>query len=114
LLEVVSRCAPAAAIFGPPAGELREATIRAGRLFVPEGFIDRGYLPDGNLVPRGEAGDVLHDHEAIVAQMLRLVRAGCVRTLCVHGDGPEALRWLGAARTALRTQGIRIARPGPL
>lgn len=112
LLAIMARCVPKAALFGPPAGALRDAAARAGCVFVPEGFIDRGYLPDGRLVPRGEPGDVLERGDEITAQTLAQARAGHVRTLCVHGDGPQAVRWLQLARAALLAEGFRIAPPG--
>jgi UPF0271 protein len=98
-------------IFGPPTGALREATERAGLEFVAEGFVDRAYRADGSLVPRGEPGAVLHEEGAVVAQALELARSGRVRTLCVHGDGPDALRLLAAARAALVAAGFRISAP---
>jgi 5-oxoprolinase (ATP-hydrolysing) subunit A len=102
---------PGAAVFGPPAGALRDAALAAAATFVPEGFIDRGYRADGTLIPRGEPGAVLHDESEVVAQALALARSGRVRTLCVHGDGPDALRLLVAARAALLAGGFRIAAP---
>jgi 5-oxoprolinase (ATP-hydrolysing) subunit A len=98
-------------IFGPPSGCLREAAERVGAAFVPEGFVDRAYRFDGSLVPRGEPGAVLHEEGAAVAQALGLAQSGRVHTLCVHGDGPEAARLLGAARAALVAAGFRIAPP---
>ncbi len=103
---------PGAAIYGPPAGALREAAEAAGISFVAEGFIDRAYRADGSLVPRGEPGAVLHEEGAAVAQALALARGGRVRTLCVHGDGPEAPRLLGAVRAALVAAGFRVEAPG--
>lgn len=107
----VKSLAPGAAIFGPPAGALREACEVAGVLFVAEGFIDRGYRADGSLIPRGELGAVLSDEKAVVAQALWLARSGRVRTLCVHGDGEMAARLLRAARGALLADGFRISPP---
>lgn len=101
--------APGAAVFGPPAGALREAAEAAGLRFVAEGFIDRAYRADGTLVPRGEPGALLHDEAAAVAQALALAGTGRFGTLCVHGDGPEALRLLVAARSALQAAGIGLA-----
>lgn len=104
--------APEAAVYGPPTGALREAAETAGLIFVAEGFIDRAYRPDGTLVPRNEPGAVLRDEGVAIAQALALARSGRVRTLCVHGDGPEALRLLVAVREALVAAGFRIAAPG--
>jgi UPF0271 protein len=107
----VKALATGAAIFGPPAGELREACDVAGVRFVAEGFIDRGYRGDGSLIPRGEPGAELHDETAAVAQALALARSGRVQTLCVHGDGVAAARLLAAARAALAAEGFRLSAP---
>jgi UPF0271 protein len=107
----VAALAPGAAIFGPPLGALREACGVAGVRFVAEGFIDRGYRPDGSLIPRGEPGALLHDEEAAVAQALQLARSGRVGTLCVHGDGTHAARLLAAARAGLRAEGFTLSAP---
>lgn len=101
---------PAARLFGPPAGALRAAAEAAGTEFVAEGFVDRGYRADGGLVPRGEPGAVLHDPAEAAAQAVALARAGAVRTLCVHGDGPEAAALLRAAREALLAAGFSTGR----
>jgi UPF0271 protein len=111
LVAALLRECPGAALYGPPEGELGAAAARAGVVFVPEGFVDRAYRPDGGLVPRGEAGAVLHDPARAAAQAVALARSGRVRTLCVHGDGPEAAAILGAARAALLGAGFRIAPP---
>lgn len=105
--------APDAALVGPPEGALREAADAAGLRYVAEGFIDRGYRADGTLVPRGDPGAVLHDEAAAVAQALRLAREGRCGTLCVHGDGPDALRLLAAARAALVAEGFTVLAPRP-
>lgn len=54
-----------------------------------EGFADRRYREDGTLVPRSEAGAVLHDMDEITAQLRRLL--GEVDSVCVHGDGSDAI-----------------------
>ncbi len=111
LVASILRETPGARLFGPPTGVLRVAAEAAGLEFVPEGFIDRAYRADGGLVPRGEPGAVLHDGSAAVAQALALARVGRVRTLCVHGDGPEAACLLRAARDGLLAAGFRIVSP---
>ncbi len=54
-----------------------------------EGFADRRYREDGTLVPRTEAGAVLKDMDDITAQLRRL--EGVVDSVCVHGDGSDAM-----------------------
>ncbi len=95
--EVLGRVA----IVGPPDGRLRDACEAAGLPYLREGFADRGYRPDGALVPRGEPGATLDDVAAVRAQVERLAREGACDTLCVHGDGPRAVEFARAAREAL-------------
>lgn len=110
-VEAMVTSAPEAALVGPPRGALQAAAALAGMRFWPEGFIDRAYLPDGNLVPRHLPGAVIADEAEAVAQALRLARAGQVTTLCVHGDGPHAVRLLTATRAALLAEGFTISAP---
>lgn len=100
---------------------LREAE-RAGLRPVGEGFADRGYAPDGTLWPRGQAGALL-DPQAAVAQGVAIATSGRVsavtgeqvevpaRTLCLHGDGPQASEIARALRRALEAAGVRVAAP---
>ncbi len=95
------------AVMGLPGSPLEaEGTGRCG--FVPEGFADRRYLPDGSLVPRGRPGAFVEGAAEAVAQAERLLREGKVRTLCVHGDNPEAVAFVRALREALGQQGIAV------
>jgi len=97
-------------LFGQP-GSLLEAEARKhGVPFVPEGFPDRRYGPDGSLVPRSEFDAVLHDLGEIEAQVLRLVSEGKVATLCIHGDDPRAVANADLVRTVLKKHGIVVRR----
>ena len=58
---------------------------------IAEGFPDRRYRGPDALVPRSEAGAVLHDPVEIELQAVRLVKEGRAATLCVHGDEPGAV-----------------------
>lgn len=86
----------------PPAAVLAELVPRV----VVEGFADRGYLPDGGLVPRGQPGALLDDPAAAAAQALSLARSGRYQTLCVHGDTPGAVGVARAVRDALEGAGL--------
>jgi UPF0271 protein len=77
--------------------------------FIPEGFADRRYRPDGSLVPRTEPDAFVHDPEEAARQALWLARERDVRTLCVHGDNLKALEFVRALRTALTAAGFTIA-----
>jgi UPF0271 protein len=97
------------ALMGLPGSRLQ--AVSAGRVpFVAEGFADRRYLPDGSLVPRSRPDAFVHDPAEAVRQVEWLLREKGVRTVCVHGDNPQALAFVRELREALTGQGIAIAR----
>lgn len=102
---------------------LAEAAGAVGLPFHTEAFLDRGYLADGTLVPRGEPGDLLHDPDAVAARAVLLVRERRVEavdgssvavdaaSLCLHGDTAEAVALARAVRAALDAAGIAVRAP---
>jgi UPF0271 protein len=96
------------AIVGLPGSVLHQLTESYGWKFIPEGFADRRYRPDGTLVPRTEPDAVLHDLKEVVAQVEWLVREKGVRTICVHGDTPGAVEFVRAVRAALLDAGHEL------
>jgi UPF0271 protein len=82
-----------------------------------EGFPDRTYLPDGQLMPRTEENAVIDQPEIIASNALRLVKEGLtvdgqkvrIDTLCLHGDNPKALENARAVRQLLERAGIKIS-----
>jgi 5-oxoprolinase (ATP-hydrolysing) subunit A len=76
--------------------------------FIPEGFADRRYQADGTLMPRDRPDAFVHDVEEAVSQADWLVRERGVRTLCVHGDNPQALDFVRGLREAFTRRGISI------
>ena len=76
--------------------------------FFAEGYADRRYLPDGSLVPRSQPDAFVHDPEQAVRQAERLIEEQGIRTLCVHGDNPQALAFVEALREALTRRGLTI------
>ena len=81
-------------VLGPPG-----LAVGAARL-LREGFADRGYGPDENLLPRGTPGALLTAEQA-ATQARRLAAAGDFDTRCVHGDSTGAVDTARAVRTAL-------------
>jgi UPF0271 protein len=96
-----------------------EAT-RRGLRTVAEGFADRAYRPDGQLVSRGEPGAVLHDPAVIADRVVTMVTSGqvtavdgtriavSVESVCVHGDSPGAVQIATTVRDQLKAAGIEI------
>lgn len=94
---------PRVIFIGPGSGALREAAREAGLTYAREGFADRGTLPDGSLVPRGQPGAVITDPQVAKENAIRLARGGTIDTLCVHGDTPGAVTVAREVRAALDT-----------
>ncbi len=117
--QAVREVDPHLALMGLAGGAMGEAAHRHGLAFIPEAFADRGYQVDGRLMPRGEPGAVLALREAL-SQVEALVTQGAVpvaggrwwpvqaQSLCVHGDGAEALPLMLALRAALHEWGVRV------
>jgi UPF0271 protein len=92
-------------LLGQPASVLESCACAAGVRYIAEGFPDRRYREDGRLLPRSQAGAILHDPAEIEARVVRLVEQG-VMTLCIHGDDPRAVANADTVRAILDRQGI--------
>jgi UPF0271 protein len=92
-------------VLGLPGSALLRLAAAQGRDVVPEGFPDRGYTPEGRLVPRTEPGALVHGADRVAANAVALAEAGVVRTVCVHGDSPDAVASAQAVRRALLAAG---------
>jgi UPF0271 protein len=92
---------------GLPDSQL-EAACRDQLPFVPEGFADRRYRADGSLVPRSDPGAFVHDPEEAVRQVEWLMAEKRIRTICLHGDNPEAVAFATAIRKRLLNRGVML------
>ncbi len=94
-------------LMGQPGSLL--AKLCRGRIdFIAEGFADRRYRPDGTLVPRSQPDAFVHDVNEAIAQAERLTREQGIRSLCVHGDNPQALAFVRAlVEERLKTENVR-------
>ena len=97
---------PEAAFVGLPNSELQKAAAASGLDFIGEGFIDRAYQDNGQLVPRSQPGAVHDSLELVLPQAISLVDT--VDTLCIHGDTPGAAGVAKAVRDALLEKGVQI------
>jgi UPF0271 protein len=107
-----------------PAGSMMELSARASRVkFAAEGFVDRGYLSDGTLAPRGKPGALIVDPAEAAKRALQMLEGSPIETvdggrleiraqsLCVHSDTPRASLIARAVASRLRSAGFR---PRPL
>jgi len=112
---------PTLVLMGLAGAPILDQARAAGLAVVAEAYADRAYTPAGHLVPRREAGAVLHDASLIAARMVRLATEGVVeaidgsviridaQSLCVHGDSPGAVAIAREVRGRLEAAGIAIA-----
>lgn len=100
-LGAASHALGAVTVLGPPAGATAAIARELGLAYAREGFADRAVRADGSLVPRGEPGATIDDPVAAAARARELARSGEVDTICVHGDGANALAVARAVRAAL-------------
>jgi UPF0271 protein len=108
-------------ILGLPDSALLRLAEAAGLRPVSEGFADRGYTPQGTLVPRREPGALVTDPAAVAERAVRMAVDGtvtavdgtvvelAVTSVCVHGDTPGAVDLARAVRAALEAAGLRPA-----
>ena len=111
---------PSLVLFGLSGSALTDAGERAGLRVAHEVFAERGYGPDGRLLPRGTPGAVIESLDGAVAQARRLATRGEVATtdghalhlradtLCLHGDRADAAAFARALRAALDADGVQV------
>ena len=100
--------------------EMEKAGRKLGLKVALEGYCDRQYDDEGNLVSRKLPGSVLKDPAAAVKQVVNQVVNGeiisrngkvlqrRVDTLCVHGDEPTAVALARAVREGLEAAGVKV------
>ena len=87
--------------------ELTAAARAHGLRVASEAFADRTYQPDGSLTPRSRPNALITDEALAVAQVLSLIREGCVRV----ADGRRlaiAVRFLRRLRTEFAAADVAI------
>ncbi|MEU7994603.1 5-oxoprolinase subunit PxpA [Micromonospora sp. NPDC049060] len=103
-----------------PGSVLAQLAAGAGLRVVAEGFADRGYLPNGSLVPRPAPGALVTDPEEVAARAVRMATERTVvavdgsvvpcpvESICLHGDTPGAVRCAELVRAALIDAGVAL------
>lgn len=101
--------------------EMELAARAAGIPVFSEIFADRGYLPNGRLVPRSQPGAMIHDPAEAAERLLRFLDTGLMpvvggdpipldaASICVHGDSPGAVLMAGEVRARLSAAGVGLA-----
>ena len=126
LAEAVARAiravCPVARLYWPAPIDglaLPEAAKRSGIDVVPEVYFDLDYDERGQLILQRKKSAV--DLDAVRGRVREFVRSGRVttvggtklaieaRSICIHGDGPNAPEMLAAVRQVLAEEGIALA-----
>jgi UPF0271 protein len=120
VVAAVRDYSPELPVLGLPGSVFLQAAEKAGLRTVREFFVDRGYTPEGTLVPRSAEGALLHDPADVTERVLRLVSDGVVvavdgsdvavtaESACVHGDSPGAVEMARAVRAGLEKAGVAL------
>ncbi|MEV5407378.1 5-oxoprolinase subunit PxpA [Thermopolyspora sp. NPDC052614] len=120
VITAVARYRPELPVLTLPDSAMHEVGAEHGVATVAECFADRAYTPEGTLVSRRQAGAVLHDPGEVAGRAVRMAVAGEVtavdgssvrldaRSVCVHGDTPDAVRLARAVRDALVEAGVTL------
>jgi 5-oxoprolinase (ATP-hydrolysing) subunit A len=78
-----------------------------------EVFADRTYREDGSLTPRSQPDALIEDTDKVIAQVLQMIKEGTVtslsgktipivaETICIHGDGKNAVAFAKAIHGAI-------------
>ena len=116
-------------ILGLPGSAVLTLAAKVGVPVVEEAFADRGYRPDGTLVPRSDPGALVIDPDEVAARVVAMASGREIvaadgsavvvtaASVCVHGDTPGAVDLARRVRGALAVAGVEVApfvsAPGP-
>ena len=120
VVRAVAAVAPETVLLAPARSELAAAAEAESLPLALELFADRAYGAHGTLVPRREPGAVLTDSADCLTHVRAMIAAEGIVTrdgdvlptafhsICVHGDGAEALATARALRQALLADGHEL------
>ena len=107
-------------IYGLAQGHFQQVCENKNLNFVPEGFMDRRYLPDGKLTPRTEPHAIIAQDDLCIQQAIALAKnkpiesstgvfiSPMVETICLHGDSKNALSIASHLYKELANNGILV------
>ena len=120
IVQAVRAISPSLAVLAISGTVLEHEARDAGLPVYSEVFADRAYLATGRLVPRSRPDAMIHDAEAAVTRLLRLLETGLMpvvdgepirlaaHSICVHGDSDGAVAMARSIRERLQAHGVRI------
>jgi UPF0271 protein len=121
IVAAVQAIDPTLAVLAISGTQLEQAARAQGLTVCSEIFADRAYLPDGQLVPRGQPGAVLHDATEAADRLIGYLKSGRMPvvgaepialradSICVHGDNAESVAMVREVRARLEAEGVVFA-----
>lgn len=110
-------------LYGLSGSVMKKAAFAQGLEFANEVFADRSYQDDGSLTPRSQNNALIATEEQCMQQVLQMVKTKTITsinkqvlsveadTICLHGDGPHALRFARLVREEMAKQQIAVKAP---
>lgn len=120
IAEAVRKIDARLVLYGLSGSRLISEAAKLGLRTASEVFADRTYAPDGSLTPRSSPGALIKDPEKAVAQVLEMIFSKAVtatdgvrialtaETVCIHGDGVNALEFARRIYAKLTKNGVVI------
>ncbi|MFV0491339.1 MAG: LamB/YcsF family protein [Pseudorhodobacter sp.] len=117
----IRRMDPDLIIYSQPGTVVEKSARRAGLRVMTLFLADRAFLPDGALVPRGQPGAVITDHDQIAERVSRFVQDGSVvcsdgsvlkypaKGILVHSDTPGSTELARIVRETVTSLGVTVA-----
>lgn len=108
-------------VYSQPGTVVESSARRAGLRVMTLFLADRAFQPDGALVPRGQPGAVITDHDQIAERVTRFVQDGSVvcadgsvlkypaKGILVHGDTPGSTELARVVRETVTALGVTVA-----
>ncbi|MDJ0331356.1 5-oxoprolinase subunit PxpA [Planococcus sp. S3-L1] len=124
IAEAVYKIDPELVLFGLSGSEIIKAGEKIGLRTANEVFSDRTYQIDGSLTPRTESNALITDPQIAINQVVRMVKENKVatveqtdvaleaETICIHGDGINALAFALQISKSLKESDIHIVKIG--
>ena len=121
VVEAVKKADDNLVFYGLSGSFLISEAEKAGLSTASEVFADRTYTADGTLTPRSEPNALIHDPKQAIAQVLEMILEQSVtaatgekvtlkaETVCIHGDGANALEFAKLINSELSRCGIEIS-----
>ncbi|RHW37591.1 LamB/YcsF family protein [Lysinibacillus yapensis] len=124
IAQAIYDVSPELILFGLANSELTKAGERIGLKTAHEFFADRTYQANGSLTSRTQKDALITDYNQSASQVIRAVKEGKVLsqqhtdvtlradTVCIHGDGENALLFAKHLNETLEKNGISISAIG--